>query len=984
MIKNLLLCGLFALVTKPPLIHGDESFPIVPDDIEVTLFARDPLVRNPCAIAFDARGRLCVGMGPQYRSPTPDTAGDSVWILVDEDADGKAERRKRFATGFNSIQGLAWKGRDLWVGNSPDMTIVRDLDGDDEADEYVRLWTDLGNLEHGLHGLNWAPDGRLYMSKGNSKGLTRLPDRIAPRPFRELWGMDSPDLPETLSPVVFEKGHYEKNYHNPSDDWGVHGGVLRCEDGGKNLEIFSRGFRNPWDITFDDGFNWLGTDNDQTQGDKIFSPFFGAHFGWGHTWSYDWKGDGHLPTAPANGPLFEGSGTGVIFCGLERYPEKYRGVFLVNDWLRREIYLYRPSWRGAHLVPEGETFELLAHAGGGRSMDGSRGRKFDPVDIEIGPDGAIYISSWGREYGVKYIDGKIANEGRIYRLWPRAAPPMKWDAARRSRPASAWTVSELVEDLGSHLPVWRTNAQEELIRRGDAVVELLMSVLGKTPEIPRALETWIAWTLGRIRPGDRAIDGFFVASNRGSLNRRLQAIRILGHRGARSALVRHLTDPEPRVRFETVLAVRQSNSTTAPDRKQWADRITRLVADESDRHVYYAAWHALRDLLPVDELRRLLADEHPAVRRAALLALLEDDVLNATEVRLMAADSDAANAALATRWLGGKPEFVIKGQPLRGSSRGKEDAEDTSLPAVSFIRKLESLGGPDASYQVATLQLGTRAYGDRGYHFTEIPDEFDRETFIRTANDDADSGARLKFHVDYESDVYLAHDLRIPRIPSWLEEFSRTDLHVATNDTRFRLYSRKFPTGEVILGPNDDDERRGGRSHYFVIVRPKMLEPPTKPVTPTEVLPLLGKANKDRGRDLFQSKHGAGCHKCHALEGVGNVFAPALAGIATRVDGEFVVRSMLEPSAAITEGFVTQVFTMQDGDVHSGIVLQETGQAIKLVAADGVVVTLPRKSIADRQGTKTSAMPEFAETLRARDVADLTAYVLSTKASPPE
>ncbi len=72
----------------------------------------------------------------------------------------------------------------LWarVANSPDLTIARDLDGDDVADDYVRVFTDLGNLEHALYGLNWGPDGRLYMSKANSKGLN-LPARAAPNHF---------------------------------------------------------------------------------------------------------------------------------------------------------------------------------------------------------------------------------------------------------------------------------------------------------------------------------------------------------------------------------------------------------------------------------------------------------------------------------------------------------------------------------------------------------------------------------------------------------------------------------------------------------------------------------------------------------------------------------------------------------------------------------------------------------------------------------
>ena len=116
---------------------ADDSFPKVPDDFNVALFAQEPLVRNPCAITFDKQGRLCVGMGPQYRKPKPETNGDSVWIIIDKNGDGSADSRIEFASGFNSIQGLAWNGNDLWVANAPDLTLVRDTNNDDLADEYV-------------------------------------------------------------------------------------------------------------------------------------------------------------------------------------------------------------------------------------------------------------------------------------------------------------------------------------------------------------------------------------------------------------------------------------------------------------------------------------------------------------------------------------------------------------------------------------------------------------------------------------------------------------------------------------------------------------------------------------------------------------------------------------------------------------------------------------------------------------------------------
>jgi glucose/arabinose dehydrogenase len=105
-----------------------QALPKVPAEFEVTLFASEPLVRQPCSMAFDERGRLFVGMGPQYRNPTPETPGDSVVIVLDTDGDGLADQTKEFATGFNAIQGLSWHGRDLWVANAPDLRAYPETD----------------------------------------------------------------------------------------------------------------------------------------------------------------------------------------------------------------------------------------------------------------------------------------------------------------------------------------------------------------------------------------------------------------------------------------------------------------------------------------------------------------------------------------------------------------------------------------------------------------------------------------------------------------------------------------------------------------------------------------------------------------------------------------------------------------------------------------------------------------------------------------
>ena len=112
------------------------ALPNVADGFGVNIVAKEPHFINPAALAFDKKGRLFVGAGPQYRKPSPDTPGDYIKILYDHDEDGVTDEVKTFAEGFNNVQALAWKGDELWVANCPDVTVLRDTDGDDVADEY--------------------------------------------------------------------------------------------------------------------------------------------------------------------------------------------------------------------------------------------------------------------------------------------------------------------------------------------------------------------------------------------------------------------------------------------------------------------------------------------------------------------------------------------------------------------------------------------------------------------------------------------------------------------------------------------------------------------------------------------------------------------------------------------------------------------------------------------------------------------------------
>ncbi|MFT5130558.1 MAG: putative membrane-bound dehydrogenase-like protein, partial [Rhodothermales bacterium] len=715
-----------------------DALPKVVPGFEVNFFAQEPDLINPASLVFDRKGRLFVGAGPQYRNPKPDSPTDYIKIFIDSDDDGVADEVKTFAEGFNCIEAMAWKGDELWVANSPELTVLRDTDGDDVADEYQVIYTGLNNLRHGLHGLNWGPDGWLYMSIGNT-----WVEKNAPLPFRELQGIESDDTTEYPLSKVYTRDSYPKTYH-ALNKREMEGGILRCRSGGHDLEIWARGMRNPYDICMDTGFNWIGTDNDPgPPADRIFMPVQYGHYTFRHPWIFDWIGK-HGAVAPSS-DLFlgkSGSGTGVAYYTSAHFPGEYRGHYLIADWTNNCVFLYKPKWDGALQVPEVDKIKLLdagVTQAGDLGYKGADGKSlFRPTDIAIGPSGALFIGGWGSVYGTEYVpkDKWTAVEnakyqGRVFRLrheFP-LIPRKTWYPAKRDKPIASWSFAELLADMGHQLPVWRVNAQDEIVRRGQAVRGALLAAINGG-RLNEGQLTWSIWALGRIDAQSDQSAMLRYASGEfdgGSLNLRVQALRILGENNVRAAvptLIGALGDAQPRIRHAAITAL------GATGFGEQAVAVLDAVADETDRLTRYTAWQVLRRHLSADARRELLQDHRSGVRYMALLSLAEEDAAAPADVLALQEDPDQEVREMAKQWLEktgvlkvslridvSEPNFRESTEvKMQISGKGAFDIRytlDGSVPTADSARYDKPLRIESDATVTAAIFAGTRAIGER-------------------------------------------------------------------------------------------------------------------------------------------------------------------------------------------------------------------------------------------------------------------------------
>jgi putative membrane-bound dehydrogenase-like protein len=555
----------------------------VPAGFKATLFACDPLIEYPSAIAAGPRpGSLFVAVDYMTGLGTEIVRRDEVRLVEDTDGDGYADRATVFAKGFNSIQGLAYHDGTLFVMHAPFLTALRDTKGAGVADERKDLLTGLGLTPeqnpvrlHCANGVVAGHDGWLYLALGDH-GVN------VPRP--------------------------------EGDRLVLHGGgILRCRPDGRDLHVFAAGLRNIYDVALDAELNVFVRDNENDGGTymiRVCHSFHGADHG--YPYLYEERPDEALP------PLADlglGSSAGGV-CYLERqFPPEYRGDLFFCEW-GRSVVRYRPRRAGSSFEPLKE-FEFAA--GAANDPYG-----FKPTDLVVQRDGTLMVSDWadgqrpkrgrGRIYHIAYI-GKDASKGTPG-PGPRGAGP-----------------GRLLGQLDSESYAERCDAQAALERLGRDGLKALTDALGNNRLGVRG-RLHAVWALVRLG-GPAAIDELLhLAGSDPEPGVRAQAVRAVADL-ADPVLTRHRLDAGPgdaglaerlaalgkgqdgRVLLEVVIALGRLRWAGAPD---WL----RQNLGQPDAALAHAAMQTLRRSTNWSSILKLL-DEPAAVplRAVALRAVAE-------------------------------------------------------------------------------------------------------------------------------------------------------------------------------------------------------------------------------------------------------------------------------------------------------------------------------------------------------------------------
>lgn len=969
-----------------------------PDDLKVELVLAEPIVRQPVFINFDERGRLWVVQYLQYpapaglkvlsrdgywravydKVPAPPPhhvrGADKITIHEDTDGDGVFDKHKTFVEGLNIATAVARGRGGVWVLNPPYLLFYPDRDNDDvpDGDPEVHLQGfGLEDTHSVVNSLCWGPDGWLYAAQGSTvSGHVRRPG----------------DKPED---AVHTMGQNIWRYHPETHRY----------------EVFAEGGGNAFGVEIDDeGRVFSGHNGGDTRG---FHYVQGGYLQKG----FDKHGPLSNPYAFGYFPAMKHNRTPRFTHTFIKYeadglPERYRDKLFAVAPLLSYVMV-------ADIEREGSTFRTKDMEPAISSSD----PYFRPVDVKLGPDGAVYVADWcdAQVTHTRNQEGQIdKTNGRIFRIVAastsvgnafRGVPALPQDARSATKPFNLAKLSsrQLIEKLGDPNRTVRQLALRLLgDRRDGSIVPILSERLlarGHNPTgpqhhgDPRALE--LLWALNLSGGLDEPTAQLCLQHNEAQV--RLWTARLMCDANSVSASI--AKQLESLARNESNVEVRSQLACSA--RRLPAAQSLPIVRallehdeDASDLRLPLLLWWALeakcdsdRDAvlavfadpkvwdLPIVEqhllerlMRRFAAagTRHDLVTCSALLKLAP---AQKHRKRLMA----GFEAAYAGRSVANLPDDLLAAidqfaadSPMLGLRQGRTQAVEQAIKTIvddkadptlrrQYVQILGEILRPAALG--ALMQLATQSRDSalrsaallalRRYDDPKIPVEV-LGAFSKMTDDERAAALRMLVARSAWIRSLLDAVKQGSIEPGWVSTDIVQELRLQADKDLQASIDQLFPQAKP---------RPAGAWHAEV----ERLE---KVVAERPGIPKVG-------RELF-AQH---CAKCHTLFGKGGVAGPDLTTF-PRQDLPNLVQNIVDPNAAIREGYLTSIVTTADGRTLSGVIADQDQQVVVLRGADGKDLPLPRSDIDEIQPAKISLMPEgLLQEFTDDQVRDLFAYL---------
>ncbi|MFI5456230.1 MAG: PVC-type heme-binding CxxCH protein [Isosphaerales bacterium] len=961
----------------PPLSPGEELKRLkVADGLEIKLVAAEPQVAQPLSICFDDRGRMWVLQYRQYPSPNglkpvavdqylrtkydrlpePPPHGpkgkDRISIYEDTDGDGRADVVRDFVADLNLASGMALGYGGVFVVQPPYLLFYADRDGDDRPDGPPKvLLTGFGMEDaHAFaNSLTWGPDGWLYGAQGST--VTAL-----------------------IRGIGFQQGIWR--YHPRSD----------------RFELFSEGGGNTWGVEFDRFGNLFPAGNTleplehHVQGAYLVKGF-GKHGPLHNPHTY-----GYFQPVLHHGYVGDSLSGGAIIYQGGAFPARFNDACICP-------HTRHSACRWATIETRGSTFATRA-AGDFVTSDDVW---FRPVDMTVGPDGAVYIADW-YDYNISHSSPKNRSEwyqpsrldGRVWRVAPPDLKRVKAGALDLSRKSS----DQLVELLSHRNDWYARQARRLLAERCDhSVVPALTRLALESDDQRMALQgLWSLYVIG-------ALDGQLAEKALASRHAYVRAwtVRLLGDALIVSpAMLRQLVDlarRDPSVVVRSQLAC-TAKRLPAGETVPIVEQLLRHDEDVDDVQIPLLIWWAIEDKAISDTplvLRMVQAGDlwhRPLmtrfiIERLARRFLSEGTNASAAACAILlqhARHEKTVNLALSgmLQALSGQKLDHVP-EPLEEVIRETVRHESANPRAIELALRLSLPGASKAAIQFAAS--GATAADDRlslikALGESRTPAAIDGLLSLLTDGSTDPIKIAALSALGYFTDDHIA-DMVLDTFSTLSARSRARAVELLCSRLSWALKLAESIDRKTIPAETVSRDLVQRLSQYDDQRLLKLIEKTwgkVRAATPFEtqgrlnaVLQSLSKGHGDaaRGRQYFEKT----CANCHKLHGSGAAVGPDLTG-AERKNRELLVQNIVDPSAVIRQEFMAHVAVTKDGQVLTGLLAESTSETITLVDSKNQRTVLKRSDLEELKESPVSLMPEkLLDDLTDQQIRDLVAYV---------